>query len=49
MEHPEITINLLQDGKEIKEAKLANGTTEYSFDNLDRYDLTDGHLNTITQ
>ena len=41
--HPEITINLLQDGKEIKEIKLANGKTEYSFDNLDKYDLTDGH------
>ena len=42
--HPEITINLLQDGKEIKETKLANGKTEYSFDNLDKYDLTDGHV-----
>ena len=42
--HPEITINLLQDGKEIKEIKLANGKTEYSFDNLDKYDLTDGHV-----
>ena len=42
--HPEITINLLQDGKKIKEIKLANGKTEYSFDNLDKYDLTDGHV-----
>ena len=47
-EHPEITINLLQDGKKIKETKLANGTTEYLFDNLDRYDLTDGHIYNYT-
>ena len=46
--HPEITINLLQDGKEIKEAKLANGTTTYTFDNLDKYDLTDGHVYNYT-
>ena len=47
-EHPEITINLLQDGKKIKEVKLANGETEYSFDNLDKYDLTDGHIYNYT-
>jgi len=46
--HPEITINLLQDGKEIKEVKLANGETTYEFANLDKYDLTDGHVYSYT-
>ena len=41
--HPDITINLLKDGKEIKEVKLANGVTTYSFENLEKYDLKDGH------
>ena len=40
---PTITINLLQDGNKITSKELPNGTTSYVFDELDRYDLTDGH------
>ena len=42
-EHPEITINLLQDGEKIAETTIANGTTDYSFTNLDKY-AEDGHI-----
>lgn len=42
-EHPTITINLLKNGT-IEDVKtLENGTTTYLFDNLDKYNLTDGH------
>ena len=41
--HPAITINLLQDGVEIDEIELENGTTEYSFKNLEKY-AADGHI-----
>ena len=40
---PTITINLLRDGEKVNSVELTNGTTSYSFENLDRYDLTDGH------
>ena len=48
---PTITINLLQDGKQIVSKELPNGTTSYLFDELDRYDLTDGHeyVYTVTE
>lgn len=42
-EHPVITINLLRDGIEIEEVQLKNGETTYKFENLDKYNLTDGH------
>ncbi len=45
-EHPEITIVLLRDGAPIGEpepVKLKNGDTTYSFEGLDKYDLSDGH------
>lgn len=41
--HPSVTINLLRDGIKIKDVVLENGTTSYSFEGLDMYDLTDGH------
>ena len=40
---PTITINLLRDGEKVNSVELTNGTTSYSFENLDRYDLIDGH------
>jgi len=43
-QYPSITINLLRDGKEVDSKELANGTTTYTFENLDKYDLTDGHI-----
>ena len=42
-EHPTITINLLRDGEKVNSTTLANGVTSYSFSNLPKYDLTDGH------
>ena len=42
-EHPTITINLLKDSVKVDSRELTNGITTYSFDNLDKYDLTDGH------
>ncbi len=42
--HPTITINLLRDGEVIDSVQLADGETSYSFENLDKYDLTDGHV-----
>ena len=42
--HPTITINLLRDGEVIDSVELADGETSYSFENLDKYDLTDGHV-----
>lgn len=42
--HPAITINLLRDGEVIESVELADGETSYSFENLDKYDLTDGHV-----
>ena len=49
--HPAITINLLQDGTEIDEVVLQNGTTTYEFTNLEKYDLEDGHeyIYTVTE
>ena len=42
--HSDITIILLRDGKPTgTKTILKNGTTTYSFENLDKYDLTDGH------
>ena len=46
--HPTITINLLRDGNEIDEKTLTNGVTTYSFKNLDKYDLTNGHIYNYT-
>ena len=50
-EHPTITINLLKDGNKVDFRELTNGTTTYSFDNLEKYDLTDGHeyVYTVTE
>ena len=44
-EHPEITISLYRDGKKVdgKEVTLDNSKTDYSFKDLERYDLSDGH------
>ena len=42
--HPDVTINLLRDGIEIKDVTLKNGETTYEFKNLEKYDLTDGHI-----
>ena len=42
--HPNITVNLLRDGVEIASRTLADGETAYTFENLDKYDLTDGHV-----
>ncbi len=42
--HPTITINLLRDGEVFDSVQLADGETSYSFENLDKYDLTDGHV-----
>ncbi len=41
----------MQDGKQIVSKELPNGTTSYLFDELDRYDLTDGHeyVYTVTE
>ncbi|MDO5762169.1 MAG: Cna B-type domain-containing protein, partial [Bacteroidales bacterium] len=47
-EHPEITINLLRDGTEVNSTTLANGTVSYAFENLPKYDLTDGHVYVYT-
>ena len=41
--HPEITIVLKRDGAEVDRVTLGNGETTYSFDDLDKYDLADGH------
>ena len=50
-EHPTITINLLKDSVKVDSRELTNGITTYSFDNLDKYDLTDGHeyVNTVSE
>lgn len=42
--HPDITIELYQDDVKIDEAVLSDGTTTYEFSNLEKYDLTDGHV-----
>ena len=49
--YPAITINLLQDGTEIDEVTLENGETSYTFEELDKYDLTTGkeYVYTITE
>ena len=47
-EHPTITINLLRDGEKVNSTTLANGVTSYSFSNLPKYDLTDGHVYAYT-
>ena len=47
-EHPAITINLLRDGVRIDSVTLENGNTAYSFDNLAKYDLTNGHVYAYT-
>ena len=47
-EHPTITINLLRDGEKVDSKELANGTTSYTFNNLPKYDLTDGHIYVYT-
>ncbi|MDD6319566.1 MAG: Cna B-type domain-containing protein, partial [Oscillospiraceae bacterium] len=47
-DHPEITINLLRDGTKIDSKTLKNGETEYSFTDLDKYDLSDGHVYSYT-
>ncbi len=41
--HPEITIVLKRNGVEADRVTLGNGETTYSFNNLDKYDLADGH------
>ena len=41
--HNPITINLLRDGKNVDHVTLANGTTNYKFENLDKY-APDGHI-----
>ena len=42
--HDPITIKLLRDGEETEKTfVLKNGETEYSFKNLEKYDLSDGH------
>ena len=42
-EHPSITLMLTRDGEECETKTLSNGKTSYSFDNLDVYNLEDGH------
>ena len=42
--HPDVTINLLRDGEVIDNVTLQSGTTTYSFTDLDKYDLSDGHI-----
>ncbi len=42
--HPDVTIVLKQDGVEVNRVTLKNGTTSYTFDGLDKYDLSDGHV-----
>ncbi len=42
--HPDVTIVLNQDGVEYKRVTLKNGETTYSFTNLPKYDLNDGHV-----
>ena len=34
----------MRDGKEFTSQELTNGATTYTFENLDKYDLTDGHV-----
>ena len=34
---------MLRDGEKVDSKELVNGTTSYSFENLDRYDLINGH------
>ena len=46
--HPDVTIVLNQDGKEYKRVTLKNGETTYSFTNLPKYDLDDGHVYAYT-
>ncbi|MCD7804519.1 MAG: Cna B-type domain-containing protein [Oscillospiraceae bacterium] len=46
--HPDITIELYQDGTKIDDVTLSNGTTTYEFTGLDKYDLTDGHAYVYT-
>ncbi|MBR6033406.1 MAG: Cna B-type domain-containing protein, partial [Clostridia bacterium] len=49
--HPTITINLYKDGDYLKSTTLTNGNTEYIFEELDKYDLSDGHeiVYTVTE
>ena len=42
--HPEIVIDLFRDGEKFDEVTLAPGITEYKFERLESYDLTDGHM-----
>ena len=42
--HPDVTIVLNQDGEEYKRVTLKNGETTYSFTDLPKYDLNDGHV-----
>ena len=51
VQHPEITINLLRDGKKVDSIKLTNGKTSYSFKDLDKYDLATGkeYAYTVTE
>ncbi|MCD7762320.1 MAG: Cna B-type domain-containing protein, partial [Lachnospiraceae bacterium] len=42
--HPTITIELYRDGIKVDSVELEHGTTTYTFDNLDVYDLSDGHV-----
>ena len=48
---PDITINLFKDGVKESEVVLESGNTTYSFENLDKYDLTTGkeYKYTITE
>ncbi len=43
-QYPEIVIDLFRDGKAYDTVTLAPGSTEYRFENLESYDLTDGHM-----
>lgn len=43
-EFPNIKIDLCRDGNVIDSVELKSGESKYSFRNLDKYDLTDGHI-----
>ena len=45
---PDITIVLKRDGGYFDSRVLKDGETEYSFTNLDKYDLNDGHVYSYT-
>ncbi|MBQ6156303.1 MAG: Cna B-type domain-containing protein [Bacteroidales bacterium] len=42
--HPDINIVLLRDAEPFDSITVHHGTTNFSFDNLNKYDLTDGHI-----